>query len=355
MDRLKMIEELSNAYGAPGFEDEVLLLGRKYGAELADIQEDSVRNLYFYRKKNTGKKPVVMLDGHSDECGFMISAIKPDGMMKFIPLGGWAPYNVSAHKVRVRNDDGQWISGVVAAKPTHFMSAAEKNQTPEISNMVIDVGASSRQEIEEQFHIRMAAPVVPDVIWEYNPRNQVMLGKAFDNRIGSAAVLGTLENLQDSELNVDVVGSWSSQEEMGMRGAQVSANTIKPDIAIVFEGCPADDSFFSGCDSQTALGKGPMLRHIDARMITNPRFQRFALDLAREHGIDVQEAVRSGGATDGAPIHLSNSSVPVIVIGIPVRYAHSHHCYCSYADYEKAVALGTEIVKKLNREIIAGF
>jgi len=355
MNRLKMIEELSNAYGAPGFEDEVLLLGRKYGDELADIKEDSLRNLYFYRKANSGKKPVVLLDAHSDECAFMVSAIKPNGTLKFVPLGGWSANNVSAHKVLVRNEDGKYISGIVAAKPVHFMTASDRNAQLSISDMVIDVGATSQKEVEEDFKIRMAAPIVPDVTWEYNEKNQVMLGKAFDNRIGCAAVLGTLENVQNDDLAVDVVGSWSVQEEVGARGAITVANTVQPDIAIVFEGCPADDTFLSGCDSQTAMQKGPMLRHMDMRMITNPRFQRFALNLAKKHGIDVQEAVRSGGSTNGGPIHTSNHSVPCIVIGIPVRYAHSHHCFCSYADYEKGVALATEIVKELNEEMIKSF
>ena len=164
-----------------------------------------------------------------------------------------------------------------------------------------------------------------------------------------------MENVKGQELAVDVVGSWSVQEEVGTRGAEVVANTVKPDIAIVFEGCPADDTFYSGCDSQTAMQKGPMLRHIDMKMITNPRFQRFALNLAKKHNIDVQESVRAGGSTNGAPIHTANHSAPVIVIGIPVRYAHSHHCFCSYSDYEKAVQLATEIVKELNEDIIKGF
>lgn len=355
MNRLKMIEELSNAYGAPGFEDEVLLLGRKYGDDLADIKEDSLRNLYFYRKNNTGKKPVVLLDAHSDECAFMVSAIKPNGTLKFISLGGWSPNNVSAHKVMIRNEDGKYIPGVVAAKPVHFMTAQEKDRPLSISDMVIDVGATSQKEVEEIFKIHMAAPIVPDVTWEYNKQTKVMLGKAFDCRIGCAAVLGSLENVKDENLAVDVVGSFSVQEEIGARGAVTVANTVKPDIAIVFEGCPADDTFLEGCDCQTALKKGPMLRHMDMKMITNPRFQRFALDIAKKYNIDVQEAVRSGGSTNGAPIHVSNNSVPVIVIGIPVRYAHSHHCYTSYEDYEKGVALATEIVKALNEDIIKGF
>ncbi len=355
MNSLKMIEELSNAYGAPGFEDEVLLVGRKYGEAFADISEDSIRNLYFRRKTNTGNKPVVLLDAHSDECAFMISAIKPNGTLKFISLGGWSANNVSAHKVLVRNQDGKWIPGVVAAKPVHFMHGNEKNQPLSIDSMVIDVGATSQQEVEEIFKIHIAAPVVPDVTFEYNEQTEVMLGKAFDCRIGCACVLETMDNLKDADLKVDVVGSFSTQEEIGARGAVVVANTVKPDIAIVFEGCPADDTFADGCDSQTGMKKGPMLRHIDMKMVTNPRFMKFALEIGKKYNLDFQEAIRSGGSTNGAPIHTSNHSVPVIVIGVPVRYAHSHHCFTAMSDYRNAVALATEIVKALDADMIGSF
>lgn len=350
-----MIEELSNAYGASGFEDEVLLVGRKYGASVARIEECSIRNLYFYRNENTGSKPVVMLDGHSDEVGFMVQAIKPNGTLQFIPLGGWVDNTVPAHKVKVRNADGDYISGVVASKPPHFMTAEEKGKPLPISAMVIDVGATSKEEVIRDFKIRVGAPVVPDVTMEYNERNNVMLGKAFDCRLGCACVLETLKELQGKDLDVDVVGVFSTQEEMGTRGAQVAAQTVHPDIAIVFEGSPADDTFTPDYFVQTALGKGPMLRHIDAKMITNPRFIRYAIDLGEELGIPVQEAVRAGGSTNGAPIHLSNQSVPVIVVGLPVRYIHTHHCYASFCDFEDSVKLAVEIIKRLNRDVIKSF
>lgn len=106
---------------------------------------------------------------------------------------------------------------------------------------------------------------------------------------------------------------------------------------------------------QTAIRRGPMLRHIDARMITNPRYQRYALDLAAELGIPVQEAVRSGGSTNGAPIHLSNGGVPVIVIGVPVRYAHTHYGISAYADFDGAVQLACQLLRRMDAELIASF
>lgn len=355
LNRLKLIEELSNAYGASGFEDEVLAVVRKYASDVADISEDSIRNLYLVPKNKKGGKPVVMLDAHSDEVSFMVQAVKPNGTLRFIPLGGWVNNTIPAHKVQVRNTAGEYIPGIIASKPPHFMTAAEKANTADISNMVIDIGATSAEEAVHDFKIGMGEPVVPDVKFEYNRDKDLMLGKAFDCRLGCAAVVGTLYDLMDKNLNVDVVGALSTQEEMGARGAKVTAQTVRPDIAIVFEGCPADDTFTEPYMTQTALKKGPMLRYVDQEMITNPRFQRFALALGKKYGIPVQTSVRSGGSTNGAPIHTSGSSVPVIVIGLPVRYIHTHHCFASFEDYNNAVRLAVEIIGQLDETIIKGF
>ena len=355
MNELEMIAAFSNAFGPSGFEDEVLEVARRYAPKGARIEEDSLRNLYIHRSANTGDKPIVQLDAHSDEVGFMVQAVRPNGTMKFVPLGGWVNSNIPAHKVRVRTRDGRLIPGITVAKPPHFMTDAEKNRVPALEEMSIDVGASSLEEARDAFGIRVAAPVVPDVTFEYDEKHDLMIGKAFDNRLGCAAIQATLAALEGESLAVDVVGAMASQEEVGTRGASVTARHVKPQIAIVFEGCPADDTVVESWLVQTAIHKGPMLRHIDARMITNPRYQRWALDLAEKLGIPVQEAVRTGGATNGAPIHLSNEGVPCVVIGLPVRYIHSHYGMASLADFKNGVRLAVEIIKRLNGEIIRSF
>lgn len=353
-DALTMIADFSNARGASGFEDEVLEVARRYAAPYASFQEDSLRNLYFHRKDNTGGKPVILLDAHSDEVSFMVHHINPNGTISFIAFG-WVASNVPAHTVLIRNADGLYVRGIIASKPPHFMTEAERKQAVEISNMVIDVGASSAGEVRDVFKIRVGAPVVPDVTFSYQEDHDLMLGKAFDCRLGCAAIVSTLAALEGEALDVDVVGAMSSQEEVGTRGAYVTANTVKPDAAIVFEGCPADDTFTEPAAIQTRIKAGPYLRHIDARMITNPRFQRMALDLGEQLGIPVQEGVRTGGSTNGAPIHLSNHGVPCIVIGLPVRYIHTHYGFAAYADFENAVKLAYEVIHRLNRDRIAGF
>jgi putative aminopeptidase FrvX len=357
MNSLKLIEALSNAYGACGFEDQVVEIAEKFAQDekLGSVRHDCNLNVYINSDKNTGTKPVVMLDAHSDEVSFVVQAIKPNGTLRFLPLGGWSDYTVPAHKVKVQTYDGRWVSGIVASTPVHFLGAGQKNACPTIPDMVIDVGATSKEEVEKIFNIHIGAPVVPDVTFEYNEETDVMLGKAFDNRLGCAAVLETMKELKDLELDVDTVGVLSCQEEIGERGAFVTRDVVKPNIAICFEGCPADDTFTPDYFIQTAMKKGPMLRHFDRCMVTNPRFQRFSLELGRELGIPVQESVRSGGGTNGGPIHTSNGGVPVIVIGVPVRYIHSHHGFACVADYKNSVKLAVEIVKRLNEEQIQKF
>ena len=352
---LEMIAAISNANGVSGFEDDVVAAMRPYAEGLGETAMDRMRNFYIRRAENTGGRPMVQLDAHSDEVGFMVQAICPNGTLRIIPLGGWVSHNVPAHKVWVRNRAGTYIPGLTASKPPHFMTQQERNAPLEISSITVDVGATSQQEAVEDFGIRIGEPVVPDVTFTYSQEHDLMVGKSFDCRLGCAAIVKTLDALKGEALQVDVVGACAAQEEVGTRGATVTAQVIQPDIAIVFEGCPADDTCVEPYMVQTAIKRGPMLRHIDARMITNPRYQRYALDLAAELGIPVQEAVRSGGSTNGAPIHLSNQGVPVIVIGVPVRYAHTHYGISAYADFDHAVELACQLLRRMDAELIAGF
>jgi putative aminopeptidase FrvX len=262
---------------------------------------------------------------------------------------------VPAHKVLVRARDGAWIHGIVASKPPHFLSEAQKKETPDISDMVIEIGASSDEEIREEYHITIGAPVVPAVSFEYDNKRGLMLGKAFDDRLGCAAILAILKELEGDELNVEICAAFAGQEEVGLRGATVTAQAVKPDLAISFEGSPADDTLGTSSAVQTALKKGPMLRHFDMRMITNPRYQRYALDIAEKNNIPCQEAVRTGGSTNAGVIHLSGKAVPSIVIGLPVRYIHTHYGIAAYSDFENAVKLGCELIRSLNQEAIKNF
>lgn len=355
-DAVRLLQELSDAPGACGFEEEVVAVARKWAQPIGPMQEDFLRNLYISRKENKGNRPVLMLDAHSDECAFMIQYIKPDGTLCFLPLGSWNNGSLVGTGVLVRNADGAYIPGIIAAKPVHHMAAAEQaNPTLSLDQMVIDVGAVSMEEAVERFHIRIGEPAVPDTRFRYDRENGLFFGKAFDCRIGCAAMLEALRRLDGVELPCDVVAVLSTQEEMGPRNCKVAAHRVQPDIAIVMEGCPADDTFGEAYTMQTRLKRGPMLRHMDVSAICAPRYQRFALDLARREGIPVQEAVRKGGGNNAASIQTTDRGAPAIVAGVPVRYCHSPNCISAETDLEATIQLVMALLTTLSEEHIQAF
>ena len=350
MNQLEIIKDLTQAFGVPGFEDDVLTVAQKYTPQGYNTRRDSMLNFYIEKEKNPAL-PTVMIDAHSDEIGLMVQAIRPDGTLVFHTLGGWVPAALYAQKMVVKNHDGDLISGVIVAVMPHFGGNADTK--PTIENMTLDIGASSKEEVVEKYKITPGCPIAPAGGFEV--RGDIMISKAFDCRIGCAAVLETLNQLKDLNLGVNPVGVLTAQEEIGIRGAKVAINHINPQVAICFEGAPADDTLVAPHMVQTALGKGPMLRHIDGGMLTNPRFQRHALDTAKANGIPTQEAVRTKGSTNGAVVSTSHLGIPTIVIGCPVRYAHSHNSIASMQDYENAVKLAVAVVKSLNQEVINKF
>ena len=354
-ESIELIKKLSNANGISGFEDEVVEICKEEIKSYCDFEEDSMRNLYFTAKGNTGNRLRVWLDAHTDEVGFIVQHLKNNGAIGFLPVGGWSPEAVPSSKVRVKDNNGNHISGIVVSKPPHFMSKAERGKGLSIDKMVIDVGARSLKELQNEFEISIAAPIVPDVTCEYDEAHDLFLGKAFDCRIGVAALIETLNQLQDEELAVDVVGTFTAQEEVGLRGAKAATESLHADVAIVFEGAPADDMLHSEEQIQSGIKRGLMLRHFDMTMINNPRFMRHTINVAKEFNIPFQEAVRIGGGTNGGAIHLAKHGIPTIVISIPVRHIHSHHGFVAYEDYIQGIELAKAIVKSLNSEIIGGF
>lgn len=353
MEDIELIEKLSNARGASGFEDEVLTIAREYCAGFARTEEDSMRNLCIYPDYNKGNRPLIMLDAHSDEVGFMIQAIKPDGTLRFVPIGGWNANILPSAKVQIYTESG-YISGVIAATPPHLLTAEQRNAPVTIPNLAIDIGASGIEEALS-YGVKVGAPAVPLSPFEYDKKHGVLHGKAFDDRLGVAVLLMCLKRLKSENPAVDVVGVISSQEEVGERGIKAVMDRIKPHAAICFEGCPADDTSAPSYMVQDALRGGVMIRHMDTTVICTPRFVKFAETVAKESNIKVQMAVRSGGGNNGAVIINSNGGTPVIVAGVPVRYIHSFNCLAALEDVYSNVELGVALLKKINGGIIQNF
>ncbi|MGK4197756.1 M42 family metallopeptidase [Fusobacterium sp. HC1336] len=351
---IKLSEELTNTFGAPGYEDEVIEKIKSH-LDFLSLEKDSINNLYAGLAERDSKKPTVALDCHTDEVGFIVENINKNGSISFLQLGGWYVGNVPASSVVIKNEKGEKYIGTVTSKPPHFMSDEEKSRLPKMSDLTIDLGTSSFEETTELYGIEVGNPIVPDVKFSYDEKLGIMRAKAFDNRLGCAASIEVLSSLKGKECNVNVVGAFASQEEVGLRGAQVAAYRVKPDFAIVFEGSPADDSFKDGASAHGALRKGVQLRVVDGAMISNPRVLRFAKEVAKKRGIKYQVIAREKGSTNGGKYHISETGIPVLVLGIPTRYIHTHYSYASIDDLISAIELAKAVIEELNEDIIKSF
>ena len=233
------------------------------------------------------------------------------------------------------------------------MKPTEEGSDLDIEDLAVDVGACSKEEVMNVFGIRPGDPIMPDVSFEYNEETGICFGKAFDNRLGCTCIIETMKALaEDSELAVDIVGGFAAQEEVGTRGAVVTSQVVKPDLAIVFEGSPADDFYYGKEMQQGRVRGGVQIRCHDRSYVSNPVFINYAHQTADEKGIKYQDTVRRGGGTNAGPISLEGKAVPVLVLGIPSRYVHTHYNFCAMEDIDSAVSMAAEVIRGLDEDKI---
>ena len=198
-----------------------------------------------------------LIDGHMDEVGFMVQNLTLDGFIQFVTIGGWWTQVMLGQRVQILTRSGEKITGVIGSKPVHFLPPSQRDIPIPIEAMFIDVGASSRRELEDEFHIALGDPIAPLSPFTPLTKADLYMAKAFDNRVGMAAVIQSALNLCDTDHPNEIVFAGSVQEEVGLRGARTLANFVKPDVAIVLEGPPADDTpGFHLPASQGKLGGG---------------------------------------------------------------------------------------------------
>ena len=368
---IKLLEELTNAFGPSGFEWEVQKKLKEYVTSFSDrILQDRSGTLIF-TSDGDEKGPKIMIAGHIDEIGFQVSAITKDGFIKFHQLGGWWDQTLLSQRVKIRTMDNNLIPGIIAAKPPHVIEPEERNKVVVKSKMFIDVGCTNKDEVKD-LGIRIGDPIMPDAtfeIWE-RPRIKkkddaeeketvtLAVGKAFDDRMGSVIIAEIVKKLKEENIshpNV-VYGASTVQEEVGLRGARTSAQMIKPDIGIALEVDIAGD--VPGIDSTkapTKMGKGPSILTYDGSMIPNPRFRDFVIKTAEDLDIPHQLSLVPGGGTDAGVIHITDMGCPSIVIGIPTRHIHAHNGIIDLVDIENAIILIIELVKRLNKETVESF
>jgi endoglucanase len=345
----QLLMDLSNAFGPSGYEGEVRAVFQKAVADTAMVAYDNLGSIIAYHK-GSSDTPRILLAAHLDEVGLMVRAILPSGYLKTVPLGGWWTPALIAQRVLIRSAKGDYY-GVVGSKPPHYMSEDEKNRPLKISDLYIDIGAANREEVMAM-GIAVGDPVVPAVKAEVLGRPGTFIGKAFDDRVGCAAVIQILRELNGAHPNL-MIGAGTAQEENGIKGARTVAALVQPDICIVLEGAPADDFPDAGI-VQGRLGGGPQLRYLDPSMIANRALITLAIREAEAAKIPYQVAVREGGGTDGGEIQIRGlGGVPTVVIGVPVRYAHSHHGIVNLADLQSTIQLVKRLVSQLDQAMVA--
>lgn len=352
-ESLRLLNAFTQAHGAPGAESAVR---RLFLRELAHLpaEADRVGNLYFDAAPPGGPDgPRVMLTAHMDEVGFMVQDITAEGFLKFLPLGGWCENTLLAQRVRVLTRAGREIPGVITSLPPHF-TGGDSRTSPAIDKLYIDLGAESREQVRA-WGVSLGDTLVPDGPFTPTAHPDRFLAKAFDNRSGCAALARALRGMK-SGLPCRVLGVATVQEEMGCRGAQTAAGIAAPDVALVLEGPPADDTpGFSRAESQGRLGGGVQIRLYDPSAIMNRELAEFARATAERRGIPHQLTVRRSGGTDAKSIHLANSGIPTIVLGVPARYIHTHAALTDLRDFEACVDLSLALLESLDATTVAGF
>ena len=347
---LQLLESLTQAHSVPGYEDEVREIFVNELQEVGDLGYDKNGSVYCSKG---GSGPKVLVAGHMDEVGFRVQKILPNGYLKMVAVGGWWGHTLLAQRVEVKTSEGTKIIGTIASKPPHFLSPAERNNVIGVPKMYLDVGARSRSEAED-WGIRLGDPICPWSPWTPMHQKGWYMTKALDNRVGMAGAIQVGQ--APAPENCDLVVAGTVQEELGLRGAKSLANLLKPDVAIVLEGPPADDTpGLPISEGQGVLGGGVQIRLHDPSAIMNPRLVRFAEEIAQKEGIPYQITVRDSGGTDAGSFHLANEGVPSIVLGTPARYIHSHNAIICADDYHAMVALANAMSQSLNEETVAGF
>jgi putative aminopeptidase FrvX len=349
MERTDLLRELSEAFGISGYEDSVVEILKKHFGKRVAINRDGIGSI-IARKEGTSQRPKIMFSAHMDEIGFMVKEITKEGFIKFLPIGGWWAGNVPGLKVRVKSK-GADIPGVVGLKPIHELTPEERKKLPEIKDMYIDVGGAKDYNPKDKLGIRPGDPIIPQGGFERLANRNLLLGKAWDDRVGCALLINLLDNIERIEHPNTIYLVGSVQEEVGLRGARTSAYTIEPDIGFALDVSICRDTPGNDGDAVERLGGGAGILIHDSTMIPHVKLREFVCELAEANKIPYHFTSIKGGYDTGT-IHLTKFGVPCLALGVPTRYVHSGSSVISLEDYDNILKLITLIVKSLNKDVL---
>ncbi len=327
-----LLKTLTEAFGVSGQEQEVASIIREQVSPYCDkVETDALGNVIAVKSGNE-KGPKVMLSAHMDEIGLMVMFIEKSGTLRFRPIGGVDPRVLVSKSVYVGKNR---VPGVIGAKPIHLQKREEADKPFDIDGLFIDIGAKDKDEAEKL--VKLGDGIVFATKYE-DIGNTRAKAKAFDDRVGCAVLARLL--MMEKRWNFTIQGVFTSQEEVGGRGAQVASYRLEPDMAVAFEGTTASD--VPGSKEHlysTSLGKGPALTHADASFVADLRIVKRLMEVADVKGIPYQMRELTTGGTDAGRIHLVREGIPAAVVSVPTRYIHSPVSIIDKNDFENAIKL----------------
>lgn len=331
-----LLKYLSELNGTSGVEKDIRQALRQELEPFVDsIVTDKIGNL-IAQKKCPVIRPKVMLAAHMDEVALMIMEITSEGLLKFRPVGGIDPRILVSKPVKIGS-----LVGVIGAKAIHLQKPKERQHALKMDQLYIDIGAKSKEEAGKYVQIGEYAYFLTET---ETLGEGYLKGKAFDNRVGCTVLCEILKN----DYNLDLVGVFTVQEEVGLRGAKVAAYHVQPDFAIVLEGTVAADMMHLEEDAWvTELGKGPALSIMDHTTLYNPKLLEQVATLAKKNDLPLQFRRGNSGGNDAGKIHISREGIPTIAISIPCRYIHSTASILSENDVENTIRLVDIILQSI--------
>ncbi len=348
---LKFLKELSELNGIGGYEKEVRKYMEKHFLEVVTKDDILVDGLGSIAAKLEGRKdgPKVMIAGHMDEIGMIVTKITEEGYLKFQTIGGWWSQVMLAQQYDLTTSKGKVYRGVIGSTPPHLLSPEDLKSPAKIDDMFLDLGVKNKEEVEK-LGVKVGDMITPAIDFKVLANENYLLGKAWDNRIGCAIAIEVLKRLKAEKHPNIVYGVGTVQEEVGLRGAKTSGQMINPDICIAVDVGIAKDT--PGTDMSVKMGDGPVVLVYDGALIGHVALREAFLEVAKEHNIPFQLDYLKRGGTDAGAVHTVHSGVPSMSFCIATRYIHSHTSILHKDDYENAVKLIVEFIKKLDWNLV---
>ena len=337
-----LLSSVCEIAGAPGFEQRVReLVIREIKNSVDECQIDNLGNVIAL-KKGTSSKKKVMVAAHMDEIGFIVTHIDDQGFVRFHTLGGFDPKTLTAQRVIIHGKKD--LVGVMGSKPIHVMTASERTKVPKTTDYFIDLGMP-KEEVEK--HISVGDSIT-------RQRELIEMGdcvncKSIDNRVSVFILIETLKNLK--KIPYDLYAVFTVQEEVGIRGAQVSALKIQPDFGFGLDTTIAYDvPGAAGHEKITELGKGAAIKIMDSQTICDYRMVAYMKELAKKKKIKTQLEILPAGGTDTMGVQRSTPGGSIAgAISIPTRHIHQVIEMAHKDDIQQSIELLNACIENLDQ------